>query len=329
MDYRKLPKIELHLHLDCSLSYEVVKKIRPDTTPEDYQEIYVAPSKCTDLAEYLSCADASISIMQNREQLELVTLDLFDQLKADGVIYAEIRYAPLLHLREGLTSAEVVDVVDKAVQKGIEQTGVQASIILATLRHYTEAQSMETVKLVEAFKGTRVVGLDLAADEAGYPIDNHIKAFKYAKEKGIPSTVHAGEARGSESVWEVLRNMYPQRIGHGVRSVEDDKLIEHIKENNIHLEICPTSNVVVNVFDTIHEHTINDLYKQGISLSINTDGRGLCNIDLTHEYEVLHEVFGWGLEEFQECNLFAVDACLASGEVKTELRKRVLEGFNV
>ena len=327
MNYKALPKIELHLHLDCSLSYDVVKKIKPGVTPQEYASNYVAPSKCTNLVEYLARAGASISIMQTKEELELVTLDLFDQLKADGVIYAEIRYAPLLHVRKGLTPTEVVDIVEKAVQKGIQQTGVQANIILATLRHYSEEESMQTIKLVEAFKGTHVVGFDIAADEAGYPIDNHIKAFQYAKDKGIPSTAHAGEACGAESVWEVLSNMYPQRIGHGIRSIEDDKLIKHLKEHHIHLEICPTSNVVVNVFDTIHEHTIDDLYKRGVSLGINTDGRGLCNIDLTHEYELLHTVFGWTENEFLACNLHAVDACFATAELKASLKQQILDGF--
>ena len=134
--------------------------------------------------------------MQNKHQLERVTLDLFDQLKRDNVAYAEIRFAPLLHLKGGLTATEVVESVNKAVEKGIEDTGVKANIILATLRHYSEEQSMDTVKLVHDFKGSHVVGFDIAADEEGFPIDNHIKAFEYAQANDLHRTAHAGEACG-------------------------------------------------------------------------------------------------------------------------------------
>jgi adenosine deaminase len=209
MDFSSLPKIELHLHLDCSLSYKVVSQLKPDVSYEDYQRDYVAPAKCTDLADYIARAVKGTDLMQTKEQLRLVTLDLFEQLKADNVIYAEIRFAPLLHIEKGLTPPEVVSTVNDAVTEGIEKTGVAAGIILCTLRHYSESQSMGTVKLVEQFKGTNVVGFDIAADEAGFPIDNHIAAFTYAKAHGINCTAHAGEARGADSVWETLKHFIP------------------------------------------------------------------------------------------------------------------------
>jgi len=195
MDYRPFPKIELHLHLDCSLSYQVVQLLNPGISYETYRESFVAPTKCTDLADYISRAVKGFELMQTKEQLKLVTLDLFEQLKSDNVIYAEMRFAPLQHIFKGLTSTEVVEAVNEAVKEGINQTGVEARIILCTLRHYSEVQSIETVKLVEQFKGTHVAGFDIAADEAGFPIDNHISAFQFAKGNGIKCTAHAGEAR--------------------------------------------------------------------------------------------------------------------------------------
>ena len=237
MNYSGFPKIELHLHLDCSLSYEVVQLIDPSVTEEEYRRSFIAPAKCTDLADYISRAVKGVELMQTEEQLRLVTLDLFQQLKKDNVIYAEIRFAPLQHLQKGLTPANVVQAVNAAVAEGIRETGVEARIILCTLRHYSDAQSMETVRLVEQFRGTHVVGFDIAADEAGFPIDNHIAAFHYANEKGFPCTAHAGEAKGAESVWETLQHFHPQRIGHGVRSTEDENLLQFLKKKAIHLEV--------------------------------------------------------------------------------------------
>jgi adenosine deaminase len=191
MDYRSLPKIELHLHLDCSLSYKVVQQIDPAISFEKYRESFVAPPKCTDLNDYLTRAIKGFQLMQTKEQLRLVTLDLFEQLQQDYVIYAEIRFAPLLHIGKGLSPVDVVQAVNDAVTEGIRNTGVEARIILCTLRHYFEEQSMETVKLAEQFRGTNIVALDIAGDEAGFPIDSHLSAFVFARENNIPCTAHA------------------------------------------------------------------------------------------------------------------------------------------
>ncbi|MDZ7806664.1 MAG: adenosine deaminase [Gracilimonas sp.] len=321
-----LPKIELHLHLDCSLSFEVVKQLRPGTTHKDYKRDFNAPENCASLEEYLKCAQAPIAIMQTKEQLEAVTLDLFQQLKADNVIYAEIRFAPLLHTEQGLDPEEVVEIVNEATTKGIEQSGIEARIILCTLRHFTEEQSMQTVKLVEQFKGTNVTGFDIAADET-LPIDNHIKAFEYAREHSIPCTAHAGEALGPESVKETLDNFHPSRIGHGVRSIEDPKLLDDLKQKNIHLEVCPTSNVQTGIYDTVAQHRINDIYLNGNSLSVNTDGRAISNVSLTEEYENLNRHFDWQTEQFLKVNQYAIDAAFCDEETKEKLRRKLNDAF--
>ena len=181
MDYESAPKVELHLHLDCSLSYEVVQLLKPSVTIEEYVQSFIAPPKCPDLADYITRAIKGFELMQTEEQLRLVTLDLFRQLKSDNVLYAEIRFAPLLHTMQGLTPDEIIRAVNEATKEGIEKYGVGAGIILCTLRHYSEDQSMETVELVRKYKGTHIVGFDIAADEAGFPIDNHIKAFQFAR----------------------------------------------------------------------------------------------------------------------------------------------------
>ncbi len=327
MDYSKLPKIELHLHLDCSLSYDVVKQLKPEITLAEFQESFIAPPKCTDLADYITRAIKGFELMQTKEQLRLVTLDLFHQLKKDNVIYAEIRFAPLQHIHEGMTPTEVIQAVNDAVEEGIQETGVEVGIILCTLRHYSEEQSMETVQLVEQFRNTHVVGFDIAADEAGFPIDNHIKAFKFAHEKGIHCTAHAGEAKGAESVWETLKHFHPSRIGHGVRSVEDEKLLDFLKKEDIHLEICPTSNIQTNVIDTIQHHPADKIYQKGISMSINTDARTISNVTLTNEYQTLEKIFKWKKDHFLKCNLEAIEHAFIPNEKKTILKERILRGW--
>jgi len=327
MDYRHLPKIELHLHLDCSLSYNVVRLLNPGISYESYRESFVAPPKCTDLADYISRAVKGFELMQTKEQLKLVTLDVFEQLKSDNVIYAEIRFAPLQHLFKGLTAVEVVEAVNEAVKEGINQTGVEARIILCTLRHYSEAQSMETVKLVEQFKGTHVAGFDIAADEAGFPIDNHISAFQFAKANGIKCTAHAGEARGADSVWETLEHFHPSRIGHGVRSAEDEKLLGFLKYKKIHLEVCPSSNIQVNVFDRIEDHSADKIYQSGVSMSISTDARAITPVTLADEYSLLERIFKWNKEHFYKCNLEAVEHAFIDSELKQLLSERIKKEY--
>lgn len=327
LNFKKLPKIELHLHLDCSLSYEVVKILDPTVSEQKYRNEFMAPLACTGLADYIARAGRAIDLMQTKEQLRLVTLDLFRQLKNDNVIYAEIRFAPLLHIEKGLNPAEVVEAVNQAADEGIKHTGIEAGIILCTLRHYSEEQSMLTVKLANKFKGTKVVGFDIAADEAGFPVDDHIKAFEYAKANGIHCTAHAGEAKGPESIWETLTHFGPSRIGHGVRCTEDPKLVQYLRKHNIHLEICPKSNVLTKIFDGIENHSVNHIYRQNVSVSINTDGRAISNVTLADEYKNLNTHFKWQLSHFKTCNLEAVKHSFAPLHIKEKIRTAILESY--
>lgn len=329
MEFSSLPKVELHLHLDCSLSLDVVQQINPEISEEKYLKEFVAPSKCRDLADYISRSESAVALMQDQEALQLVTEDLFDQLVADKVIYAEIRFAPLLHTQKNLSPEEVVEAVNREVEQQVKETGIEAGIILCTLRHYSKAQSLETVKLVEKFAGhSKVVGFDIAADEAGFPIDNHIAAYRYANKKGLNSTAHAGEACGAESVWETLEHFKPARIGHGVRSAEDEELINHLIKHKIHLEVCPTSNVQTNVFDTIADHSIDALYKKGVSLSVNTDTRTISNVTLEEEYKTLADVFEWDLDHFLHCNIEAINHAFTDNKTKEKLRRKIREAYN-
>ncbi|MFQ5613115.1 MAG: adenosine deaminase [Anaerolineae bacterium] len=329
MDLNPLPKVELHLHLDCSLSYDVVSELRPSVTRGEYERDFIAPAKCTNLADFLSRAPAGIALMQTERALERVVEDLLRQLRADGVIYAELRFAPLLHTRAGLGAEEVVEIVERAMDRASRASGVEARLILCTLRHFSQAQSLRTVRLVERFQGARVVALDLAADEAGFPLEAHIPAFRYAIERDIPRIAHAGEARGPDSVWETLRQLQPARLGHGVRSIEDPALLDHLKAREIHLELCPSCNVQIDIYDTYADHPIDRLYAAGLSVGVSTDGRTLTGITLTQEYERLRQAFGWGMAHFLQCNLNALRAAFVPAAVRQRLERRLVEGYGV
>ena len=329
MDLRSLPKIELHLHLDCSLSYTVVSRLAPHATREEYAREFVAPARCTNLADFLSRAPKGFQLMQTAESLRLVTEDVFEQLAQDGVVYAEIRFAPLLHTARGLTPEQVVEAVEKATDHLTRATGIEAGLILCTLRHFTEAQSMATAELVERFRASRVVALDIAGDEAGFPLDAHVGAYRYAREHGLCRTAHAGEACGPESVWQTLRLLEPQRIGHGTRSIEDPRLVEHLRQERIHLELCPSSNVqIIPSIPSWTHHPIHRLYRAGVSLSVSTDTRMLTPATLTGEYEGLLRTFGWGAEELLRTNRMAMEAAFADAAVKERVQRRLTGAYS-
>ena len=315
---KDLPKVELHVHLDCCLSFKGLSRIDPTISESFYKKNFTGTS-CSCLKDYIRCADTALEYMQTKEELEIVIEDLFDQLVNDNVIYAEIRFAPLLHIKKGLSSKNVVEIVSNKTKIESEKSGIEVGLILCTLRHFSVDQSLQTVKLVKDFSNNNIVGFDIAADEAGFPIDNHIKSFQFAKDNNIFCTAHAGEALGANSVTNTLKYLKPNRIGHGVRCIEDNSLIEKIKRENIHLEICVTSNMVTKVFNNLKDHPVDFLFNKGVSLSINTDGRTISDTTLNKEYVLLNKEFNWLKNKFLEVNINAMKASFSSNEVKNKI----------
>lgn len=327
MDFQSFPKVELHHHLDCSLSYQVVQRLDPSITVEDFQRDFVAPAKCLDLVDFLRYSPRHFALMQTAEQLRLATLDVFEQLHTQHTIYAELRFAPFLHTQKGLSLEDIVSAVNEATTEARREWGIEGRIILCTLRHYSEEESLQTVKLVKQFQGTNVVGFDLAGDEAGYPLAPHIAAYRYAIENGLHYTAHAGEASGPQSVWETLEYIHPRRIGHGARSIEDPRLIEHLKAQHIHLEICPSSNVQTNLCASYEDHPVDQLYKDGVSLSINTDSYTITDVTINKEYERLHNTFNWTPHNFLRCNLHALEFAFIPNQLKSQLEQSLRAGY--
>ncbi len=319
------PKIELHLHIDCSLSFQFVSKYVPGISLTEYQSVYNTPVNCCSLNDYLACAQAAILLMQTKEQLVDATLDVIHQLEADHVIYAELRFAPLQHLSKGLTPEEVVEASLEAVNS---YTGsVKVNLILCTLRHFTKEQSDLTADLVITYASEGVVGLDLAADEAGFGLENHQAAFMKVNAHGISCTAHAGEARGAESVIETLSLLGAKRIGHGIRSVEDPVLLERLKSDQIHLEICPTSNHITQVYPKGENYPIEKLQEAKVSFGINTDGRAISNVTLADEYAWLVQNKAWTIDDMFQANVDALNAAFISAEERSAMMNKLLMGF--
>lgn len=320
-DARNIPKIELHVHLDTCISYHCARMLMPSLNLRMFRTQFIAPEKCNDLGDFLSRITPQLDLLQTTCALRQAVDDIFDQLHADGVIYAELRFAPLLHLNQNLTAEQVVETVLGAMQARSQIYGIEANLILCTLRHFSAQQSLETARLVARYLGKGVVALDLAADEARYSLDNHIKAFEYVRSHGGGCIAHAGEARGFASVNETLDSLHVSRIGHGVRSVEDSATLERLLRDNIHLEVCPGCNIVCDIYPSIEDHPVDALFHGRISLSINTDARTVANTTLNEEYQRLHHIFGWKDEAFLTCNLNAVRASFALPRVKQRLEE--------
>ena len=251
----------------------------------------------------------------------MLTVDVIGQLAADGLVYAELRFAPLLHSQGELTAGRAVEIVMEAAAQAGAEHGVDIGLILCTLRHFDAAQSMATVRLVERFHQRGVnVAFDLAGDEIAFPLGAHLPAFSYARQRGLPFTVHAGESGGPENVREVLDLLSPTRIGHGVRCIEEAALVERLVAASVHLEICPSCNVQTEIVAVYALHPIDELVRRGVRLGISTDQRTVTPITLSGGYAKLHAAFGWSMVDFGQRNLDALDASFAPESTKARLR---------
>jgi adenosine deaminase len=325
--FQRMPKVELHVHLDCCLSLDAVTRLAPGTDRASYLRRYVGPARCASLADFLRYIDASLDLLQTRDGLRVAAEDLFAQFARDNVVYAEVRFAPLIHLRRGLSPEDVVGTVAEAVRSNVVRTGIEARVILCTLRHSSAEDGLATARLASRFRGAGVAALDLAADEAGFPLAAHVPAFALAREQGLARTAHAGEARGPESVRETLELLRPSRIGHGVRSVEDPALPAELVARGIHLEVCPSCNVQTGIYERLEDHPVDRLLRMGVSVGINTDARTVTGVTLSEEYRRLHRTFGWGARELRRCNLDALAAAFLDDADRAPLVRRLEAGY--
>lgn len=313
--------IDLHLHLDGSLSEELIRRLaecQHIALPEGVAQSLSVSSGCRDLNEYLRCFELPLSLLQTEDALRLAVRDLTGRLYAQRLIYAEIRFAPQLHTRLGLSQAEVTE----AAVQGLQGAAIPARLILCCMRgRDNSAANRQTVRTAAEYLGKGVCGLDLAGAEGLYPTREYRALFAMAREAGIPCTIHAGEAAGPDSIREALA-CGASRIGHGVRLREDPKLLEEIRERQIPLEMCPTSNLQTKAASSLREYPLLDYLARGIAVTVNTDNMTVSSTTLAREYALL------GLSPAQICQVQqnAADAAFLSSEGKTRLRELLSAG---
>ncbi|MFZ3452854.1 adenosine deaminase [Arthrobacter sp. 7Tela_A1] len=365
-DVRVLPKVSLHDHLDGGLRPGTIVELAeaaghtlPSTDPVALGEWFRESANSGSLVRYLETFDHTIAVMQTREGLTRVAREFVEDLVEDGVVYAEVRWAPEQHLRGGLSLDEAVEAVQAGLEEGVadaEANGhlIQAGQLITAMRHGD--RGMEIAELAVRHRDRGAVGFDIAGAEDGFPPSRFKDAFTYLAEQMFPVTVHAGEAAGVESIVDALVHGRALRLGHGVRIAEDIEVdfededapdagndtsvgmvtlgdvAGWVRDRGIPLEICPSSNLQTGAVESfgedIESHPIDLLYQTGFIVTVNTDNRLMSGVSLTDEFELLVETFDYDLDDILELTMNAVNAAFLPLEERAALAGYVTEGFN-
>lgn len=325
MDYKKYAIVDLHLHLDGSLSakaiIEVAKKenIKLPTYDEKELDTFLrVPNNCESLNEYLERFALPNLVLQSKQGLEICTFDLLKRLAEDGLKYVEIRMAPQLSTNGGLKQEQVVAILLKTMKKA-RKNGIFSNLILCMMRgNNTHEKNFETIKVAKKFLGKGVVAMDLAGAEALFPNELFKEEFSKIREYNIPLTIHSGEAAGSESVKSAL-NFGARRIGHGIHSIDDQKVIDELIKRNVCLEICPKSNLDTKTIAKYEDLPIKKFMDQGVKITINTDDMTVSNTTLKQEFETLVKL-GLNSKNLQEITENSIDFAFCNDKIKSSLR---------
>ena len=311
----RAPKVLLHDHLDGGLRPATVVELAeefgyanlPTHDVAELSKWFNRGAKRNDLVLYLETFAHTVGVMQHRDAIERVAYECAQDLAADGVVYAEVRFAPEQHIEAGLTMQEVLDAVLTGFERGPAGTDLTIYTLCSAMR--TAAMSLQIAELAVANRDRGVVGFDIAGAEAGYPPTRHLDAFQYVMRENFNSTIHAGEAFGPPSIWEAVQYCGAARLGHGVRIVDDitgppgeeqlGRLAAFVRDRRICLELCPTSNVNTGVCASVAEHPIGMLRRLRFRVTVNTDNRLMSDTSMTGEMTKLQEAFGWGLGDFE------------------------------
>ncbi|MEV4348009.1 adenosine deaminase [Actinoplanes sp. NPDC049596] len=315
------PKALLHDHLDGGLRPATIVELAgavghelPTTDPAALGEWFVAAADSGSLERYLETFAHTVAVMQTEEGLFRVAKECALDLAADGVVYAEVRYAPEQHLERGLTLDQVVDAVNAGIAAGSAEaaalgTPIRVGVLLTAMRH--AARSQEIAELSVRYRDSGVVGFDIAGAEAGFPPTRHLDAFEYLQRENFHFTIHAGEAFGLPSIWQAIQWCGADRLGHGVRLVDDitgtpdggetvlGRLAAYVRDKRIPLELCPSSNVQTGAAPSIAEHPIGLLHDLRFRVTVNTDNRLMSGTSMSREMALLSEAFGWGFADLQ------------------------------
>ena len=320
--------IDLHCHLDGSITVEIAKKLAqlqkielPAKTDSELLKKLSVPSDCQSLNDFLECFGLPLRLLQTKEGITESVRLVQEDCKAQGLEYLEIRFAPQKHCVNGLSQEEVI----LAALEGLKQSSLHTNLILCLMRaDINQSENKETIELAQKYlvKNNGVVAIDLAGAEALFKTRDFEKEFLIAKQKNIPFTIHAGEADGSESVWDAIK-FGAVRIGHGVRVTEDPSLVDYLAEKQIPLEMCPTSNRCTKAIDDMSLFPLRQLMEKGVKVTINTDDPAICRTNLKGEFDFVTNKYGITSSEKKQLLLNAVDAAFCSDEYKNELKEKI------
>jgi adenosine deaminase len=309
----RLPKVELHCHLDGSLRVptilDLAKKDKvslPTSSSNKLSKLLVIGKTRGSLEDYIKRFDITLSVMQTPQSLSRTAYELIEDVAKENVRYIEIRYSPILHTGKGMTMGESVEAVREGLQRGQKDFGVKSGIIVCGIRNISAATSLKIADLTVRYKNKGVVGFDLAGAEENFPAKDHQEAFYMILNNNINATIHAGEAYGPSSIHQAIHHCGAHRIGHGTRLKENKDLMNYVNDHRITLEICLTSNWQTRSIRSLKYHPLKYYYDQGIRVTLNTDNRLMSGTTLTKEFLLAHKLFGFKLHDFREMIIMAM-----------------------
>jgi adenosine deaminase len=331
MNDSTMPKIELHCHLDGSVRPETIIDIAkrdgihiPSFDIEEMKEELIAPLDCESLDEYLEKFSIPNAVMQSKENIKRITFELYEDAAKEQVKYMEVRFAPLLHTQKGLSVEEIIGSVIEGMNEAEGQFDIKGNIILSCMRTMSAERAFEVVEKGKSFLGKGVVAIDLCASEEEGFCGEFIEPIALAREYGYRVTIHAGETGIGRNVLEAVEWLGAERIGHGVYITDCPEAYQIVKEKQIVLEICPTSNVQTKAVKEFRDHPLYAFHRDGIKITINTDNRTVSDTTMTKECDVVWNEFAMSDEDYREIYMNSVKASFASDEVKEGLKRYLL-----
>ncbi len=328
----KLPKTDLHVHLDGSLRLttilDLAEKQKVELPARDEDRLRAAMNlgqNCGSLVEYLKAFDVTLRVMQTADALTRIAYELAEDAAKENVRYMEVRYAPMLHTRRGLALTTVVEAVLEGLRASQEKYGIESNVIICGIRNVSPETSLEMAELAVAYKGRGVVGFDLAGAEYDHPAKHHKKSFQLVRDNNINVTIHAGEAYGPESIAQAIHVCGAHRIGHGCRLRENGDLLHYVNDHRIALECCPSSNVQTGAIRDLASHPIK-LYKNlGLRVTVNTDNRLVTDTSVSRELWLCHKEMGFTLSDLKQVIVSGFKSAFLPFHVKQQYLRKVSE----
>ena len=323
-----LPLVDLHRHLDGSVRLTTILELArqhgvklPGTTLEELRPHVQVTVRQPGVMAFIAKMQWMIAVMANTDACRRITRENVEDARREGIDYIELRFSPFFMAEaHGLDPAGVVAAVVEGAAEGAQATGVCVNLIGILSRTYgTEVAHKELAALLT--QREHLVALDLAGDEAKFPARLFVQHFARARDAGWRITVHAGESAGPESVWDAIKLLGAERIGHGVRAIKDDALVDFLCEKRIGVEANLTSNVQTSTVADLRSHPLREMLQRGVLASINTDDPGVSAIDLPHEYEIAAPAAGLSDEQIRQAQINALGTAFLSSEEKTKLRR--------